>query len=292
MRSSCESGGKIMLRWTYAAAALAATLAASPASAQTAVSAPGSFNSEIGCSGDWQPDCAQAQLTAASATVWRGHYSLPTGSYEFKIAYDNAWTENYGAGGVFNGPNMSFASGPASTVYLSYNSTTHLTDVSFEPLPTWVTLAGSFQSELGCAGDWQPECATSFMTLGPDGLWYATYVLPMGGYEFKIAYDKTWDVNYGAGGLINGPNMGLNIVDPASTVYFRFNETTHLTDFQFSPFAAPAVPEPSTWAMMLLGFGAIGVAMRRRRRLLAAATVKDRLTLQAIACRVNDRHTA
>jgi hypothetical protein len=25
------------------------------------------------------------------------------------------------------------------------------------------------------------------------------------------------------------------------------------------------VPEPSTWAMMLLGFGAIGFAMRRRK---------------------------
>lgn len=29
---------------------------------------------------------------------------------------------------------------------------------------------------------------------------------------------------------------------------------------------AGAVPEPATWAMMLMGFGAIGVAMRRRRR--------------------------
>jgi PEP-CTERM motif len=27
----------------------------------------------------------------------------------------------------------------------------------------------------------------------------------------------------------------------------------------------PSVPEPSTWAMMLLGFGGIGVALRRRR---------------------------
>ncbi len=34
----------------------------------------------------------------------------------------------------------------------------------------------------------------------------------------------------------------------------------------FSVAQAAAVPEPATWAMMLIGFGAIGVAMRRRRR--------------------------
>ena len=32
-----------------------------------------------------------------------------------------------------------------------------------------------------------------------------------------------------------------------------------------------AVPEPATWAMMLLGFAGIGVAMRRKRSLLATA---------------------
>ena len=31
-----------------------------------------------------------------------------------------------------------------------------------------------------------------------------------------------------------------------------------------------AVPEPSTWAMMLIGFGAIGVSMRRRRTTVKA----------------------
>ena len=29
---------------------------------------------------------------------------------------------------------------------------------------------------------------------------------------------------------------------------------------------SPAVPEPATWAMMLLGFGGIGMALRRRRK--------------------------
>lgn len=35
--------------------------------------------------------------------------------------------------------------------------------------------------------------------------------------------------------------------------------------------ATPSVPEPATWAMMLLGFGAMGVAVRRSRRKVAVA---------------------
>ena len=34
-----------------------------------------------------------------------------------------------------------------------------------------------------------------------------------------------------------------------------------------------AVPEPSTWAMMLLGFGAVGMALRRGRRNVPLAQV-------------------
>ena len=34
----------------------------------------------------------------------------------------------------------------------------------------------------------------------------------------------------------------------------------------------PGVPEPATWAMMLLGFGAAGVAVRRSRRKKALVT--------------------
>ena len=38
------------------------------------------------------------------------------------------------------------------------------------------------------------------------------------------------------------------------------------------PPEVPAVPEPSTWAMLLIGFGAIGTALRRRRRVGLIAT--------------------
>lgn len=39
---------------------------------------------------------------------------------------------------------------------------------------------------------------------------------------------------------------------------------------QFTPSAVAAVPEPSTWAMLILGFGAVGAGMRRRPQLTLA----------------------
>jgi hypothetical protein len=60
-------------------------------------------------------------------------------------------------------------------------------------------------------------------------------------------------------GVINGSGISrLTIDNPPAT------EIDHI---QYGLLAAVAgVPEPGTWAMMLLGFGAIGVALRRRRR--------------------------
>jgi PEP-CTERM motif-containing protein len=58
---------------------------------------------------------------------------------------------------------------------------------------------------------------------------------------------------YGEGGFIGGGEGGL------AGRYLALS-------------AVPGVPEPSTWATMLIGFGAIGAASRRRRRNSAFAT--------------------
>lgn len=52
---------------------------------------------------------------------------------------------------------------------------------------------------------------------------------------------------------------GANVGQLAPIVQEKQNDV-----FGGSP--PPAVPEPATWAMMLMGFGATGVAMRRSRR--------------------------
>lgn len=41
----------------------------------------------------------------------------------------------------------------------------------------------------------------------------------------------------------------------------------------FAPTVSGAVPEPATWGMMILGFGAIGFAMRRRRSTMRTTVV-------------------
>jgi hypothetical protein len=54
-------------------------------------------------------------------------------------------------------------------------------------------------------------------------------------------------------------------------------KTYERTFFQFAGASFRiAVPEPSTWAMMLLGFGAVGFAMRRRRRVACAQILLTR----------------
>ena len=60
---------------------------------------------------------------------------------------------------------------------------------------------GSFQSELGCPGDWDPSCLRSWLE-DPDGdgiYTFETTALPAGSYETKVAINESWDENYGAG---------------------------------------------------------------------------------------------
>ncbi|MES2325864.1 MAG: PEPxxWA-CTERM sorting domain-containing protein [Pseudomonadota bacterium] len=81
------------------------------------------------------------------------------------------------------------------------------------------------------------------------------------------------------GGLANGGvyNIGQAGVIPADDFAFEFVPTiisqsaglsydTNGIINQANSVTITAVPEPSTWAMMLIGFGAIGWQLRRRKR--------------------------
>ena len=88
-------------------------------------------------------------------------------------------------------------------------------------------MAGSLQSELGCPGDWQPECAATHLAYdNDDQVWQGTFEVPAGNWEYKAALNGTWDENYGANAVQNGPNITFALAGTTS-VKFYYNHTSH-----------------------------------------------------------------
>ncbi|WP_067195166.1 pullulanase-type alpha-1,6-glucosidase [Microbacterium sp. XT11] len=83
-----------------------------------------------------------------------------------------------------------------------------------------VTVPGSLNSEMGCAGDWDPACEKAKLTLRADGVWAGTFDLPAGDYEYKAAVNGSWAINYGANGVPDGSNIAIHHTGGAITFYF------------------------------------------------------------------------
>ncbi|WP_341941190.1 pullulanase-type alpha-1,6-glucosidase [Microbacterium sp. LWH10-1.2] len=83
-----------------------------------------------------------------------------------------------------------------------------------------VTVPGSLNSEMGCAGDWDPACEKAALTLRADGVWAGTFDLPAGDYEYKAAINGSWAINYGANGAPDGSNIAVHHAGGPITFYF------------------------------------------------------------------------
>ena len=213
------------------AAAAFVLLPASTASSTpnpTSVTIAGDLQSALGCASDWDPTCAATHLTYDAADdVWQGTFSLPTGNYQYKAALNNSWDENYGLHAVAGGANIPL-SAPGGAVKFYYDHKTHwITDNVSTPIPVAV---GSFQSELGCPSDWQPDCLRSWLEDPAENgtATFQTTALPAGSYEAKVAVDESWDVNYGAGGVPGGANIPFTVPYDHAPVTFSYEAATHV----------------------------------------------------------------
>ncbi|MDT0165660.1 alpha-amylase family glycosyl hydrolase [Actinotalea sp. AC32] len=202
----------------------------------TTVTVAGSMNSEQGCAGDWDPACAAAFLTDADDDgVWTGTWELPAGDYEFKAAIDGTWDVNFGDRGVPGGSNIAFSvtapagsTAPVTFVFdeatrYAFATTTH--DV--------MTLAGSFQSELGCSGDWDPACTRTLLTdLNKDGVYrFVTRGIPAGSWEVKVAHDLAWTESYGPPSDPGG-NYAFDVPADGTLMEFLYDVGTHTLTIQ------------------------------------------------------------
>ena len=92
--------------------------------------------------------------------------------------------------------------------------------------PDNASIPGDHNSEMGCSADWLPGCDQAQLTRDlKDDIWRTTVTVPAGNYAYKVAIDKTWDVNYGLGGALNGGNIGYTA--PGTPVRFYYDHRTH-----------------------------------------------------------------
>lgn len=165
-----------------------------PTAAQTnqprTVTISGTIQSKLGCSGDWQPSCSKTFLTLDPVSgLWISEFALPAGDYEYKVAIDGSWDENYGGKADRNGPNVPLKLTQPAKVHFYYDHKTHLVVDSVNGMLPVVV--GNFQRALGCAQDDDPTCLAGFM-LDPefDGTYsLVTRKLAPGRYEARIAID-------------------------------------------------------------------------------------------------------
>lgn len=104
----------------------------------------------------------------------------------------------------------------------------------------------------------QDGYTTSFSIFNFDGLIKATAFDSLGGI---LGTTQLFNGSLSFSGIGNISRVNLVSLD---------NDPTTMDDLQFEEVVGTnsAVPEPATWAMMLVGFGFAGAAMRRRQTLV------------------------
>src|SRR4051794_18554457 len=87
------------------------------------------------------------------------------------------------------------------------------------PAPNRVALAGSFQTALGCAADFDPTCPQTQLQNNRDGSFSAVLPIPPGDYTFRVVASSDQDRSLGAGGDPNGDDLTLSVPSDAAGAY-------------------------------------------------------------------------
>ena len=140
--------------------------AGGPVTQPTNVSMPGCHNSEIGCPERLAARVRPGADDARRRTAWcgRSRSRCPPAPTSTRPRSTSRGTRTTARARRSTGPTSRWASPRARDVTFYYDHASHWVTTDAEgPI---VTAPGSFQSELGCSADWQPDCMRS-LAQGP-----------------------------------------------------------------------------------------------------------------------------
>ncbi|MGM7702728.1 alpha-amylase family glycosyl hydrolase [Pseudalkalibacillus sp. Hm43] len=181
----------------------------------------GSFGSD----GDptfWNPASDEMKMTASERDKYYLKKVLDAGTYEYKVAINGSWDENYGQNGEAGGQNMTFALSEQKEVLFVYNDQTHVTTIMTEDqMPR---LAGTIQPAIGAGDEWSPGTSSALLTdENHDNVYEFTADVPKGNYEFKVVLGNDWGTQYPE------ENVKLNVTKTEQVTFFYNHETKEVT---------------------------------------------------------------
>lgn len=188
------------------------------------VTIAGDLQISLGCSDNWNVGCSESQLTFSEQNnLWVGEFNLPVGEWNFKAAINGSWTENYGRNATAGGDNIGFSTDTPSSVKFFYSHASHW--ITNNKISVIATAVGDFQTALGCAGNWRPECLRSWLQdTDGNGLYtFSTTAIPVGQYQAKVALNEAWDESFGN----NGSNIDFAVTEENQRVFFTYDASSH-----------------------------------------------------------------
>jgi glycosidase len=197
----------------------------------------GNLQDELGGSGEWNPADPATQMKQQENGKYKLTGTLPAGSYEYKVAINGSWDENYGVDGTPGGENYKLSLDRETQVTFIYDDSTHRVTVPIElPDSEKPRIVGDIQPELNAGGEWSPSESTAiFQDEDHDNIYTYTAQVPKGKHEFKVVLGNNWEVP-----AYPDNNFVLNVLKDATVTFFYNHDTNEVyTDYD------PGLPDGS-----------------------------------------------
>jgi len=193
------------------------------------VNIPGTHQDELGCPGDWQPECENTMLVYDEEDdVWQGVYEIQAGNDDdkkgprYKAALNGGWGENYGLNATLNGTDIPLVVTEPTQVKFYYDHKTHWITDNFNS--KIVVAMGSFQTQVGCNNNNDPACLRAWLQ-DPDG--DGTFGVTTGGLKAGT-YKVTFTLNEDASNVIGEPQQ-FTVLKDGDAIYFGYDAVKNQT---------------------------------------------------------------